>query len=359
LSAVVATSWASVWIRTGRLRPAGLLDGWDNMDVQWYVNIARFGYDSPEPGGNYAHGKPAFFPLLPALMRALHPVTDSWVGAGLLVSVSASLLVALLLWKLARELTDESVARDTLLLLFFSPFAIYLFVPYTEALFLAVALGVFLAMRRGHWGRTGLLCGVAVMARPSGAFLLAAVVTEFLVRRQSRGPAARPPSWLDGLLAVTPPAVCLVAWQTYLWAITGHWDAFSHAEAQVWHRHVVDPLTALVTTIDSAALFTDSWYLYYWVAEIAAVLLGFTLTVILARRREWSWAIFVGLNSTVLSLSSYYGSGSRAALTWFPAFVLLAIWMQKRPRLRAAYFAVSAPLMLVFVTSFTAGNWVA
>jgi hypothetical protein len=360
LSAVVATSWASVWIRTGRLSPAGWLDGWHNMDVEWYVNIARYGYESPEPGGLYTYGKPAFFPLMPALMRALHAVTGDWVVAGLIVSVSASAIAAYLLWRLVRALTTDKVAVDTTAMLFFSPFALYFFVPYTESLFLALMLGTFLAMRSGRWGLAGGLAAFAAVTRPTGSLLIVAIAVEWFVqRRRARGAGSTPPTLPSGGVAIALPLASLLSWEGYLWSVTGRWDSFSFAETAVWLRHIVDPLTALVSTIRITISFTGSGYQYYWFCEILSVLLGFVLTYVLARRGYWSWATFIGLNTLILSLSSYYGSGTRAVLTWSPAFVLLAIWLQKRPRLRAAYFAVSAPLMLVFVTSFTAGNWVA
>jgi hypothetical protein len=190
--------------------------------------------------------------------------------------------------------------------------------------------------------------------------LIAAMAVEwFAQRRRAVAVGDVTVRRVSGIQAVAPPVVCLAAWQTYLWSITGNWDAFSKAEAVVWHRHIVDPLTALFSTMRTAVDWTGSWYQYYWISEIFSVLLGFTLAYVLVRRGHWSWATFVGLNAVVLSLSSRYGSSSRAVLTWFPAFILLAIWIQKHPRWRVAYFAVSGSLMLVFLVSFTAGNWVA
>jgi hypothetical protein len=361
VSAVVVTSCAGVWITTGRLSQSGLLDGWHNMDVEWYVNIAKYGYESPEPGGHYEFGKPAYFPLLPALIRVVHVVTGSWMIAGLLVSLTASLVAVYLLWRLVRDLTaDESTARLVPALLLCSPFAVYLFVPYTESLFLALVLGVFLAMRAGRWGLAGLLGAFAAVTRPTGSLLISAIAVEWIVqRRRAALLSGQPLSGFSGLKAVTPPLTALAAWQTYLWSATGNWDAFSRAEAVVWHRHIVNPVTALWSTLETAVVFRGSWYEYYWISEILSVILGFILAYMLARRGLWSWATFIGLNAFVLSLSSTYGSSSRAVLTWFPAFILLAIWLQSRPRWRIAYFAISGPLMLVFVTSFTAGNWVA
>ena len=358
--AIVVTSCASLWIRTGRLNPAALVDSWHNMDVEWYVNIARYGYESPEPGAHYAYGKPAYFPLLPMLMRLLYAVVGSWVVAGLLVSVTASAVAAYLLWRLVRELIDATAARDATAVLLCSPFAVYLFVPYTESLFLALVLGTFLSLRSGRWGVAGLLAAFAAVTRPTGALLIVAIAVEWVVQRRRDALAGEQPvNRLSGLVAVTPALAFLAAWQTYLWSITGSWGAFAQAEAVVWHRQIVDPATALVSTVKTAVNFAGSWYEYYWISEILSVLLGFALAYVLARRGHWSWATFVGLNAFVLSLSSTYGSSSRALLTWFPAFILLAIWLQTRPRWRVAYFAICGPLMLGFVVSFTAGNWVA
>lgn len=359
---IVAASAATLYVRFGSTRfgPSAVVNGWHHMDVKWYVNIARYGYASPAPGSNYAHGKPAFFPMMSGLIWLIQHVVGNWMVAGLIVSITASALVSLLLWRLVRNDFGESIARETVLLLLCFPLAIYLFIPYSESLFLSFVLGTFSLMRRGRWLLAALVCTCAVLTRLPGLFLLAAMAAEWIVQQRGQyGDVQRTSASFRNLVPLGIPLFAFIGWQLYLHAITGRWDSYAHAEALVWGRHIVNPLHALVSTVATAVAFRHSWYLYYWGAEIASVLFGFALTYMLVRRRWFPWAVFVGLNTVALSVSSKYGSGSRAVLTWIPAFILLALTIQKRPQLRLIYYCISSSLMVTFTVSFVWGNWVA
>jgi hypothetical protein len=81
---------------------------------------------------------------------------------------------------------------------------------------------------------------------------------------------------------------------------------------------------------------------------------GIALGVVLLRRRRWGEATFVLACTAIMSCSSYWASGVRAVLVWFPLYLVLA----RRRAVLAPYLWVCAPAAVVFVVAFTSGAWV-
>ena len=68
---------------------------WNQWDVQYYQEIAQFGYNADD-------GSLAFYPLFPWLVRLVARVGGSYLAAGLIVSGIASIIAAILLRRLVR-----------------------------------------------------------------------------------------------------------------------------------------------------------------------------------------------------------------------------------------------------------------
>jgi hypothetical protein len=118
----------------------GLLSRWDGG---WYESIARQGYVSPYPPlfQNSESSNVAFFPAYPLLSRAFSELFGiSLFSAMPLVSIVCSVfLSAALLRHFARESNGSRFFRYSLLLAY--PASFYLFVSYSEALYLAAMIG--------------------------------------------------------------------------------------------------------------------------------------------------------------------------------------------------------------------------
>lgn len=322
------------------------LERWDSWDVTLFIKVAQYGYDGfPK---NYPDKDiEAFFPGFPMVLAAVHVVVPSWPAAGLLVSLVAGAVAVVSLSRLA-DLDGLDGGRAALYLVL-SPYAVFLAAGYSEALFLAFALPGWLAARKGHWTSASLLVAAACTVRVSGAFLAVALVVEW---------ATGPRDWkVAPWLAA--PFVALFAYVFYLWTLTGDWLRWQHAQESGWGRELTPPIESLQTTWDlsrNAALGLE--YQWSFRAEIVAVALGVLVTAVLLARREWGQATYVGLSVGALATSTYYLSVARATLLWFPLWLLLAQVAAKRPWVHTAYLAVSVPLMVVVVLTFTAGRWV-
>ncbi|MDQ1650045.1 MAG: hypothetical protein QOG60_2102 [Frankiaceae bacterium] len=351
---------------------------WDHWDAGLFAKVAEYGYLSPA----YSDPTEVDFPGMPLAMRVVHPLVGDWVVAGMLVSLIAGLLASAALWRLAVD--DHSVpaggvggvgspgvggstgivaedldrGRRAVLLLVCSPYAVFLFAGYSEALFLAFATTAWVAARRQRWALAGLCAAGATGTRIIGVALVAGLVVEYAVQRWRARDELPLRSWRTavelGWLVVVPLAP-LVAFAAYFQARTGHWDAYTRAMRDHWQRGVDWPWAGLETTVRAAlAPGQGTAYQVFWCAELAAVAIGVLLTAVLLSQARWGEATYVGVCTLIISCSTYWASGVRAVLVWFPLYVLLA----RRPRLLAPCLWVGAPAAAVFVLAFTRGVWV-
>ena len=348
--AVAVLSIGGAWLLSGAQASSveGFLRRWDRWDVGLFRKVAEFGYQGrPE---HYAdEGVEAFFPGAPLVLRAVHLVVPDWTAAGLLMSLVAGALASVALGRLA--VLEGAPASRAVLYLVLSPYAVFLFAGYSEALFLALALWGWLCARQEHWVAAGLLVAAASTVRISGLFLACGLVVHHLVVRRGRLRA-------DSAVLLAPFAA-VGAYFAYLWVLTGDPLRWFSAQEVGWGRRTTPPWEALATTVRAA--FDGSQgaeYAWSFRGEILAVAVGVVLTVVLVRRRSWGEATYVGLSVGALATSTYYLSVGRATLLWWPLFVLLALAAVRRPWLHAVYVALSAPVMVLLVLTFTSGRWV-
>ena len=155
-------------------------------DASFYLTIASHGYGHLNSPTNQLL---AFFPLYPLLVRALG-IALPLVVAGVLVSIVA---LGFALYGVHRLSTLESArgaaavrgrALDTaglaVLLLAFSPMAVFFSADYTESLFMAFAVATFLCARNGRWMWAATAGLLASATRSPGALLLLPTLVLYL-----------------------------------------------------------------------------------------------------------------------------------------------------------------------------------
>jgi hypothetical protein len=327
---------------------------WAHYDALRFEDIARHGYSGPDSDPNNT----AFFPVFPLAIRIVSAIGLSDVAAGLLISVAASLVAGVFLYRLAKEAFGEAAGPRAVLYLMLFPTAVFLVAPYSEALFLAGAVPAFYYARRSQWPRVAVPAALAVGTRVTGVFLVLGLVAEFLrQRRFDRGTVLRA---LGGIAVGCLP---LIAYASYLWWTRGNPLDFVAAQHRGWHRDLVSPISAFLST----------WHVFWnaqlgdtpvtggprlvWFGEMAAAALGIMFTVLAARRREWGYAVFMGSLMAVLLVNGpTYLSIPRMLLTLFPIPLLLAGITQGRPLLHQVILTVFAVLATFGVLVFTGGT---
>ncbi|MFG2130808.1 hypothetical protein ACGFNV_23740 [Streptomyces sp. NPDC048751] len=170
-AAVLAlTAWA-----TGRQPLALLGRSWDSL---WYLGIAAHGYGHTLTfGPGIVHSDLAFFPLYPALVRAVAELGPLKGGtAGLLVSWTAAAVAAWGIHALGAALHGRAVATALVLLWALLPHSVVLSMAYTEPVLTAFAAWSLYAVLNRNWLWAGTLAALAGLARPNGVAVAAAVL---------------------------------------------------------------------------------------------------------------------------------------------------------------------------------------
>jgi hypothetical protein len=338
-----------------------MLSIWQRWDALWYEHIARQGYGVSE-------GSAAFFPLYPALARAVSFVLGGNVILAELLLSSVAFVAAL--WLLERlvevdmataeqppgQSPETSVRRFpvpklAVLTLVFFPTGFFLLAPYTESVFLALTLATFWLARTGKPWLAGTAGFLASLTRPHGIFLTAALAVDYARRRGLvswiRGRGGRPPD--VGLLASALPAVgtitVLVFQRTSLGRTTQDVLGF-------WGYQVLPPwdvLSASWVYITSAA--TPPGLGYIEALNLVCLLAFAALGLVAARKLDPAYAFFTLPSLALLfprqMFFSPLMSSARYVLVLFPCFIVLALWLSRRPLLAWGWLTVSALLQLI------------
>ncbi|MGW0983420.1 hypothetical protein ACWD33_21655 [Streptomyces xiamenensis] len=153
-----------------------LAQRWDSL---WYARIAEDGYGHTEYIGGRAEHDLAFFPLFPALERALTTVLPVPThDAGLIIGWTAGLAAAWGIHAVAVQVTGRRAVGLVLVVLWAAlPPAFVQSMAYTETLFTALAAWTLYAVLTGRWYTAGALAVAAGLTRPSGLAVAAAVLT--------------------------------------------------------------------------------------------------------------------------------------------------------------------------------------
>jgi hypothetical protein len=354
--AVALAGLAGVWVIQERKAHAvaSWLEIWQNWDADLFVKVAQFGYP---PTTAYADRTEVDFPAMPIALRVVHLFTGNWTAAGLIVSLVAGGVAACALYHLAASQWGDVAGKRAVLYLVCFPYAVFLFAGYSEGLFLAFATTSWVFARKGRWREAGLLAAGAAFTRVLGLCLAAGLAIEYLVWAWRAGGLRE--VFHARVLWLATPLVSVATFVVFLWWRTDRWDAYQQAQEAGWHRHTASLVEGFRTVLGQANNGNQAGeYAWSWRAEMIAVLGGGLLALLLLVLRRYGEATYVGTSAVLLGAQNYYASSVRAALVWFPIYLVLAGATVKREWLHYAVLAVSAPLMVVFVLVFNDGRWV-
>jgi hypothetical protein len=292
----------------------GLLRMWDG---RWYELIAQDWYPHNVYGTD---GKPvglfAFFPVYPALVRAVHFVTPFGISdSASIVSFALALLFAALFWLFVRDITsDDRIADRAVALFAFFPGAFILTVHYSDAAMLCPAVGCLLLLRRRHWLLAGLCAAVCTAARSNGIVIV-------LCCAWAAGLAIKRDREWRALLAPVLAPLGVGLHFLYLWRHTGHALPWYVAEHEGWHEQAswTAPIDRVRSFLENTQHDYQGWLI------IATMCFALIALVLLLRDRPpatvliWTFGIL-----GVALFSQVVGMRPRMALTAFPLFIPLA-----------------------------------
>jgi hypothetical protein len=362
--------------------PAALWLMWRRFDAGYYVFTAMQGYLGAQTLHTYSNW--AFFPLFPMLINPLGHLLggtqDDFYTAGLIISNAASLVAVIYLYLIVRREFSNRVASRTVLFLGLFPMSFYLTAIYSESLFLACALACFYYTRTRRWWLAGIFGGFASLARAEGILLVIPLAWEYWqvlsdqyaplpargnlaqaayfrlwLHSRARGPLLAARSWRNWLplLAWTFVPAGLLSFMVYAQLKVGDFFATFHNEQWGWGRHFVPPWQLLATSL-MRPQSPDPLNWNFWLLNITMVFLFLGATVWAFRRLPLTYAIYTLLVVLFPLSSSRLNSISRYYLVVFPAYILLALWVEKKggtysEALTLLFASVQAILMVFFV----------
>ncbi len=369
-----------------------LLGVWTRWDGQWYLKIADVGY--------VGAGSSAFYPLYPALVKALGMVLFPlgpyrYIVAALLISGTAFYLALALLHAATREVftpagegvinhapTDVAPAEgainhaptiqnskfkiqnslliaadNTILYLAVFPTAFFFFAAYSESLFLLLAVASLYAARRAQWWVAGAAAALAILTRSFGLALFIPLVYEYW--RQAR--AGR--GWRRDVVALMLPPLALAGLSVFAYVRFGDPAAFLSSQG-LWFRHFSLPWESLWRGLSDVInqplqYAADNMNL----TNLAAALLFVLFAILVWRALPAVYCLYLDIG-VLLALSSAASaepllSISRFVVVLFPAFMLLGLAGARSRTFHLVWLLLSVMLLALYFIRFANWYWVA
>jgi hypothetical protein len=313
-----------IWIPWGErerllfhLHPA--LDGLCRWDCYWYYGIAARGYQEAV--------QTTFFPLYPALVRAVHAVTGMPLHLSLLVvSNLAGVAALVVVYRIFVLLASEAAARWALTLHAAYPFTFFQATGYPESLMMLFsALAILFALRGNHlWAGVLLGCGGLVrhLTLVAGAALVVAQIRE-------RG--VHPKRFLGSpaILGLLLPWLGVGLYCLYQYHLFGDPLAFWHTRSgPQWGERAWWGVWQVVTNQDAGPYTGDVpvWRSYLPFALVPTV----GALALLRKPHWWELAAFALILVAINGAVGIVALGRYMAACW-PAFLPLGVWLAQRP----------------------------
>jgi hypothetical protein len=342
---------------------SGLLLGpWQRFDSQRYLVIAREGY------ADERHS--VFPPLYPLAIRAVGSLFGGGATANLATAVILANLACLGFLILFHHIITVEIGAEfatrTLVYLVLFPTGFFLFAPYTEPIFMLLALGSLWLGKNGRFWQAGILGFLASLTRLTGWILVVPLAYEFLRQKNLRltiyDLRTLSPRHLVTLSSTFLPPLALVLFIG--WRAWAGLPPLSQMYEQYWFQTTGFPGTDIFRAFNTLFLGGEARANeFISLALDFAVTIFLIVTTILTFRRL---GVTYGLYSAMLllfillptsELKPIY-SFSRYALAFFPSFMLLGIAGQ-RPLLNRLILYPFLLLYLYFSGQFFVWGWVA
>ena len=324
--------------------PGALLGVWQRFDVVHYQNIAS---------GFVTEDLRVFPPLYPMVVRVVGTLFGGdMLLSAFIVSNIACLLFLIVLYKwLLEEGFGEQVVRRTLLFLLLFPTSFFLFVPYTESIFLLFIVIAFREARRSQWARSSISSIGASLARITGLVMSGVIAVEGLKDR----------NWSVsklvkvGFFAVLPatPQLVLLIWQK----LNG-FPSTLDLQARYGNRVPAFPWEGIVMTLERIA---NGSVLAIEYVDLLVILGMLLLGWVVIKRLPLSFSVYYWgvllFNLFQVRLGQSLSGQTRFAIALLPAFIIMAQFARTPWRNRLIVYPFML-LLILFTGQFILWGWV-
>ncbi len=327
--------------------PRGWLEIWNRWDAPHYLQLAEQGYKATGEDRLLL----VFYPLYPWVTRLFALVFGgSYVWSAFFVSGVASIVAGVLLYRLARLDCGRAQAERAVWFLFIFPTSYFLHIAYTESLFLALALGSFLAARQKRWMIAGMLGALASLTRVNGLILIPALGVEALWQwRESRRF-----DW--HWLWIAAVGFGFAGYLLLNAHVTGDALAFQTIMREHWFKSLTAPWNGLLENLNSMWWRSPSEAQMIGAQELIFAALGLVCAVLCWIKLRPSYAVWITLNWLLITSTSFVLSVPRYTLLMFPIFLLFAEYGARR-FWNTAITVWSLLFLALFASQFAEGHW--
>jgi hypothetical protein len=317
-------NWVLSRPTTSETKPSDLYQVWSRWDSGWYKSIAENGYRTHgRPFTDNANKDIAFFPAYPYLSHLLSPGLPDEIGGLAISTISTVSIISLLYVFLKDRGFSGGISRLTIWLLFAYPMAFILGAFYTEAMFLALALGALYFWQKDKLWLTFWLGALAGLTRPVGLLLLIPGAIAMLQAKFWQKPAKH---WLPQGMALSGPLLSFAIYTYISKLYTGGWLAFREVEKFGWDRSG-NGLGSILNNLFIVPFRGPNWLIFGACAWISIVLVTWKRKELGRDLRIWTYA------SISLPLSTILIGMPRYIVTLFPVFLAGALIVSRKPRL--------------------------
>jgi hypothetical protein len=302
-------------------------------DGQWYLQIARHGYDPAyvQHAGTLGNRTEAAFPpALAALMAATHRLfAVDYTVAGLLWGFLALAAAGVGLVRLVELDYGRRIAVLTLAFLLLWPPAIFFGMLYQDGLTLAGVVWAFFFVRRQRPVLAGICLGIACLGKLVVVLALLALAVEVL-----RGGTDRSRPYRDAGLLAAGPVVAIAGWLAYTGVRFHHLTAAFDAE-RAWGHELSTPWHSLSVSADAIAQIPSAGYRAVLIGDFVAIgLLVLALLYLAVRRTRPSYVVYTATMLVALTTDGQTFSLGRYLLLVFPVFLAAALAVDRLPAIR-------------------------
>jgi hypothetical protein len=278
--------------------------------------------------------------------------------SGLLISTLATGVSLLSLRALILDCyQDIQLANWTIFVWVIFPTSFFLFAPFSDALFISLAVTTLFALKRKKWILAGVLASFAGLARAQG-ILLFVPITLAIFESTYQGGGIR---WFNRKNIITLAsslAPASMGWVGFnIWSRIQASNNLLTTYSDYWSFKLADPITVLIQTLKFI------WYTWNIraISEVSVVFLFSFLILWMASRRKYRKDYFL-LGYTIITFLSFtvwyhewesgYLSSNRYVLSLFPAFIALGELLLKLPPWLRTLVAVLSVVLLLITSMF-------
>jgi hypothetical protein len=298
------------------LGPADMLSTWDGA---LYLQLAERGYTAGEKTA-------AFYPLWPTLVRIAAPLCGgSHLAASLLLANLLAILATVLMFDLARRKVGTEAADLSVLLLLAWPGAFFLALPYSEPLFVVLALLFLRGLTTGSYRVAGPAAFAMALARPPGVFAVLPFAVDAFLRHRRGEPMGRRALW------IAAPVLGWMTWLLWMQLATGDWAAGLEAQKLFAVQSSVGSLVDLPGLVVS---FFDVDYLHAYRNGFLdrAMFAWFLVCLPALWKLDRVWFFYALSLGLVPALAAHFTSYVRYSMALLPLFVVTATFLASEER---------------------------